>query len=124
MTEAATDQRVAQVRQALAMTAGGFLRNLRREGTCARCFTPTSSLPICTRCSSLAARPGGIDALGMLTYAGHLVPISQSGHLMRGYKNPLLDSQAQRQTVALMAALALLGHGTCPGVLAGTWVSA
>lgn len=108
----------------LATTAGGFLRNPLLDGTCVRCFTPTASRPFCGRCKSLIATPGGPDLLGIMSYAGYLAPITQSGHVMRGYKNPHIDAQVHRQTVALMAALGLLGHVACPGALIGSPVSA
>ena len=118
------DPRVAQVRQTLAMTAGGFLRNPRRTGTCRHCFTPTMSRPVCDRCRTLLSHARGPELLGVMAYAGYLDPITQSGHLMRGYKNPRLPSGPHRQTVALMAALALLGHATCPGALINAPVTA
>lgn len=59
-----------------------------------------------------------------MAYASYLDPITQSGHLMRGYKNLQIQSGFHRQTVALMAALGLLGHVACPGVLTGVPVSA
>ena len=103
-----TDPRAERVRQTLAATAGGFLRNPLRVGTCSRCFTPTQSWPVCARCRTLLAYDDGPELLGMMAYAGYLEPISQSGHVMRGYKNPRIPSGFHRQTVALMAALGLI----------------
>lgn len=60
----------------------------------------------------------------MVAYAGYLDPITQSGHVMRGYKNPYIQSGFHRQTVALMSALGLIGHVACPGALVGAPVSA
>lgn len=119
-----TDPRVERIQQTLAATAGGFLRNPLRVGTCSRCFTPTQSWPVCARCRTLLAYDDGPELLGIMAYAGYLEPISQSGHVMRGYKNPRIPSGFHRQTVALMAALGLIGHAACPGTLAGTPVSA
>jgi len=59
-----------------------------------------------------------------MAYAGYMDPISQSGHLMRGYKNPYILSGVHHQTVALMAALGLMGHVECPGRLLAAPVSA
>lgn len=61
----------------------------------------------------------GIDLLGVVTYAGYLDPIAQSGHVMRGYKNPAIPRGSHWQTVMLMAALGLLCHRDCPGNLLG-----
>lgn len=119
-----TDPRVAQVQQVLAYTAGGFLRNPVRTGTCVRCFTPTDSQPPCSRCRHLLTISGGPDLLAVMAYASYLEPITQSGHLMRGYKNPQIQTGSHRQTVALMAALGLLGHAACPGALVGVPLSA
>lgn len=119
-----TDPRVAQVQQTLAATAGGFLRNPLRTGTCSRCFTPTASQSLCARCRHLLSFTGGPDLLGVMAYAGYLDPITQSGHVMRGYKNPHIQSGFHRQTIALMSALGIIGHVACPGVLAGQPVSA
>jgi hypothetical protein len=60
----------------------------------------------------------------MMTYAGYLDPITQSGHLMRGYKNPAIRSGSHWQTVTLLAALGLVGHVECPGRLTGAPLSA
>lgn len=119
-----TDPRVAQVQRTLSGTAGGFLRNLILAGTCSRCFTPTASTPTCGRCQVLQSFAGGPDLLGIVAYASYLAPITQSGHLMRGYKNPLIPPGVHRQTITLMSALGLLGHIACPGALVGTPVSA
>ncbi|MGI5187655.1 hypothetical protein ACQEVI_05855 [Promicromonospora sp. CA-289599] len=59
-----------------------------------------------------------------MAYASYLAPVTQSGHVMRGYKNLHISSPVHRQTVALMAALGLLGHVICAGTLTGTPVSA
>lgn len=120
-----TDPRVAQVQHALIATAGGYLRNPGGPGTCARCFTPTASLPLCGACRYASTLADGPDLLGMITYAGHFEPISQSGRVMRGYKNPAFpDGGTYRQTVALLAALGILGHVACPGRIIGTPISA
>lgn len=119
-----TDPRVAQVQQTLVTTAGGFLRNPLRAGTCSHCFTPTASQPLCARCRHLLSFDGGPDLLGMVAYAGYLDPITQSGHVMRGYKNPYIQSGFHRQTVALMSALGLIGHVACPGALTGFPITA
>lgn len=120
-----TDPRAAQIQRALIATAGGFLRNPGGPGTCARCFTPTSSHPHCPDCRSAITIDGGPDLLGMITYAGHLDPIAQSGRVMRGYKNSAFpNGGTYRQTVALLAAHGLVGHVTCPGRLTGLPISA
>ncbi|MGW5188863.1 hypothetical protein ACWEOO_06385 [Kribbella sp. NPDC004138] len=59
-----------------------------------------------------------------MTYAGYLDPITQSGHVMRGYKNPAIPKGSHWQTVALLAALGLVGHVACPGRLLGVPISA
>lgn len=120
-----TDPRIAQIQNALAGTAGGYLRNPGGPGTCSRCYTPTVPGPMCHDCRrDVTTIAGGPDLLGMMTYAGYLDPIAQSGHVMRGYKNPRLPRAGHWQTVSLLAALALLGHTSCPGLLLGTPVSA
>lgn len=120
-----TDPRVAQVKRALVATAGGFLRNPGGPGTCTHCFTPTTSLPLCPDCRRTVQVNGGPDLLGVMTYAGYLDPITQSGRVMRGYKNPAFPGGGTyRQTVALLAALGLIGHVKCPGRLTGTPLSA
>lgn len=60
----------------------------------------------------------------MMAYASYLDPIAQSGHVMRGYKNPNIQSGFHRQTVALMSALGLMGHVACPGALTGVPLTA
>lgn len=119
-----TDQRVAQVKKALVATAGGYLRNPGGPGTCTRCFTPTTPGPMCPDCRYAVTIAGIPDLLGFMSYAGYLDPIAQSGHVMRGYKNPLIPTGTQRQTVALLSALGLIGHVACPGRLLGTSVTA
>lgn len=91
----------------------------------ARCFTPTTSLPMCSQCRSAVAWDGMPDLIGMMTYAGHLDPIIQSGRVMRGYKNPAFPGGGTyRQTVSLLAALGLIAHVECPGRLVGAPLSA
>lgn len=120
-----TDPRVARIQDALVATAGGFLRNPGGPGTCTRCFTPTTSLPLCPQCRYTVTLAGMPDLLAMMTYAGYLDPITQSGRVMRGYKNPAFPGGGTyRQTVSLLAALGLIGHVDCPGRLTGTPVSA
>ncbi len=120
-----TDPRVAQVQRAIVATAGGFLRNPGGPGTCARCFTPTTSLPLCRDCRGAVQVDGAPELVGMMTYAGYLDPITQSGRVMRGYKSLAFPGGGSfRQTVALLAALGLIGHVVCPGRLTGTPVSA
>jgi hypothetical protein len=120
-----TDPRLARIQHALSATAGGFLRNPGGPGTCSRCFTPVVSPPLCPACRSAVARPGMPDLIGMLTYAGYLDPITQSGRVMRGYKNPAFPGGGTyRQTVTLLAALGLIGHVACPGHLTGTPITA
>lgn len=120
-----TDPRVERVQGALTATAGGYLRNPGGPGTCTRCFTPTVSTPLCPQCRNQTALSGGPDLLAFMTYAGHFDPISQSGSVMRGYKNPAFPGGGTyRQTVALLAALGLVGHVACPGRLIGKPISA
>lgn len=120
-----TDHRIAQIQRALVATAGGFLRNPGGPGTCARCFTPTSNLPMCMECRSAITLEGGPDLVGMITYAGHFDPIAQSGRVMRGYKNPAFPGGGTYgQTIALLAAHGLVGHVACPGRLTGAPLSA
>lgn len=119
-----TDPRVAQVQDLLVATAGGYLRNPGGAGTCSRCFAPTEPGPMCPDCRRATKISGLPDLIGMLTYAGYLDPITQSGHVMRGYKNHAIHSRTHRQTVALLAALGLRGHIKCPGRLTGTAISA
>jgi predicted amidophosphoribosyltransferase len=118
------DDRVPPVQQALATTAGGFLRNPVTRGTCARCFTPLAAGGLCSACRNHQAAGGGPDLLGLMTYAGYLHPISQSGHTMRGYKNPSFPQRAHWTTVVLLSALGLFGHLRCAGTIVGVPVSA
>ena len=109
----------------LSATAGGFLRNPVRPDTCLRCFTPTASLPLCSHCRYAQSLAGTPDLIGLMTYAGYLEPITQSGWVMRGYKNPAYPGGGTyRQTVALLAALGLIGHVECPGRIVGKPISA
>lgn len=120
-----TDPRVGRIQDALTATAGGFLRNPGGEGTCTRCFTPTASLPLCPACRYAVKLDGMPDLIGMMTYAGYLDPITQSGRVLRGYKNLAFPSGGTyRQTVSLLAALGLIAHVGCPGRLIGTHASA
>ncbi len=120
-----TDPRVTGIKHALVTTAGGFLRNPGGPGTCTRCFTPTTSLPLCPDCRYAITIDGMPDLIGMMTYAGYLEPITQSGRVMRGYKNPTFPGgDTYRQTVALLAALGLVGHIECAGRLSDKRVSA
>lgn len=119
-----TDPRLLPVRQALVATAGGFLRNPVTRGTCAHCFTPIAAGAMCSGCLAHQAYGGGPDLLGIMTYAGHLDPISQSGYTMRAYKSPSIPRGGPWQTVILLSALGLWGHTTCPGKLLGTLVTA
>lgn len=79
---------------------------------------------MCPDCQRAITISGGPDLIGMMTYAGYLDPITQSGHVMRGYKNPAIPRGTHWQTVALLAALGLIGHVACPGRLIGTPISA
>lgn len=119
-----TDQRVAKIKRALVATAGGYLRNPGGPGTCTRCYTPTIAGPMCPDCRYAAAIQGGPDLLGFMSYAGYLDPITQSGHMMRGYKSQSIPQATHWQTVALMSALALIGHVSCPGQLVGMPINA
>ena len=120
-----TDAQITQLKGALVTTAGGYLRNPGGPGTCTRCCTPTNRGPLCPDCRYASSAPGVCpDLLGIMTYAGYLDPIMQSGHVMRGYKNPAISPGGHRRTVALLAALALVGHRECPGRLLGASVSA
>lgn len=119
-----TDPRIVNAKKALVATAGGFLRNPGGPGTCSRCFTPTASLPMCSPCASAVTLSGAQDLTGFMTYAGYFDPISQAGHTMRGYKNPSIPKGTHWRTVALLAALGLIEHVSCPGRILGTHVSA
>lgn len=120
-----TDSRAAAIQRALSTTAGGFLRNPGGPSTCTRCYTPIHSHGLCPSCIRVDLMDDGPDNIGFITYAGHLDPIAQSGRVMRGYKATAFpDGGTYRQTVALMAAMGLLGHIQCPGRLAGSPVSA
>lgn len=113
------------IQNALTATAGGFLRNPSGDGTCTRCFTPTTLLPLCSACRYAVRLDGMPDLIGMITYAGYLEPITQSGRVMRGYKNLAFPGGGTfRQTVSLLAALGLIAHVECPGRVIGTHVSA
>jgi hypothetical protein len=119
-----TDDRVSPIRQALEATAGGFLRNPVTHGTCTRCFTPLAGGDLCPPCRTHYAIGGGPDLLGIMTYAGYLNPISQSGYTMREYKNLGDRSPGPWQTVVLLSALGLYGHTDCPRRLLGVPVTA
>lgn len=119
-----TDPRIPRLKQALVATAGGFLRNPITQGTCARCFTPVAAGPTCSTCRYQIDLGDGPDLIGVMAYAGYLDPISQSGYMMRGYKNPSIPQGAHWQTVALLSALGLIGHIGCPGRMLGTPVTA
>lgn len=119
------DARVARIQDALVATAGGFLRNPGGPGTCTRCYTPTTSLPLCPQCRRAVTLAGMPDLVGMMTYAGNLDPIAQSGRVMHGCKSPAFPGGGTyRQTVSLLAALGVIGHSACPGRLTGTPISA
>jgi hypothetical protein len=103
-----TDARVAQVTRALAAS--------RRDSSATPAPAHAASRQPCqVRCvqtvgySVTIAR--GPDLLGMTAYAGYLDPIAQSGHVMRGYKNPSIPKGTHWQTAGLMSALGLIGHG-------------
>jgi hypothetical protein len=119
-----TDDRVTPIRQAIEATAGGFLRNPVTHGTCTRCFTPLADGDLCGACQIHFAIGGGPNLLGIMTYAGHLHPISQSGYTMREYKNLGDRSRGPWQTVVLLSALGLYGHVRCPGRILGVPVTA
>lgn len=119
-----TDPRIQPLKQALVTTAGGFLRNPVRQDTCVRCYTPLATGQMCADCQRHEKLGFGPDLVGVMTYAGYLEPISQSGYMMRGYKNPSIPKDSQWQTVALMAALGLRGHISCPGKILGSPVTA
>jgi hypothetical protein len=119
-----TDPGIQPVKRALVATSGGFLRNPITDRTCARCFTPVSIGQLCAKCAYHQAIGRGPDLLGIMTYAGYLSPISQSGHAMRGYKNPTIPRSGPWQTVVLLSALGLQGHSHCPGKLLGAPVTA
>jgi hypothetical protein len=122
-----TDPDIQAVKNALVGTSGGFLRNLVRDSTCVRCFTPVFSGQMCSKCGYHQAIGRGPNILGLMSYAGYLSPITQSGHTMRGYKNPTIPRSGPWQTVVLLAALGLQGHSHCPGRLLGvpvtTWAT-
>lgn len=119
-----TDPHIQAVKNALVATAGGFLRNPVKEGTCQRCFTPVLTGHLCSKCAYHQAVGGGPDLLGVMSYAGYLSPISQSGHTMRGYKSQMIPRSGPWQTVVLLSALGLQGHVRCPGGLLATPVTA
>lgn len=122
-----TEPRISPLKQALVTTAGGFLRNPVKERTCGRCFTPIATGTRCGKCEWQVGLSGGPDLLGIMAYAGHLDPISQSGYVMRGYKNlniPDSSKAVLQQTVTLLAALGLRGHVGCPGKILGIPVTA
>jgi predicted amidophosphoribosyltransferase len=114
-----TDPRVDELKSLLVAAAGGFLRNMRRSGTCRRCFTPVADQGLCLTCAGQVALPGGPDALGFLTYAGFFDPIRQAGRAMWDYKRVQPSQQKARNTVALLAALGLRGYRDCPARLVG-----
>jgi predicted amidophosphoribosyltransferase len=118
------DERISQLKRALVTTAGGFLRNPVTQETCSRCFTPLATGTMCAECLRQTDLGSGPDLVGVMTYAGYLDPIRQSGYMMRGYKDPNFPEGAHWQTVALLAALGLNGHINCPGKILGTPVSA
>ncbi len=119
-----TDPHIQAVKNALVATSGGFLRNPVRDGTCARCFTPILNGQFCGKCTYHQVVGRGPELLAMMSYAGYLNPITQSGHTMRGYKNPSIPRSGPWQTVVLLSALGLQAHSYCPGKLLGASVTA
>ncbi|MDQ2740539.1 MAG: hypothetical protein M3Y35_18400 [Actinomycetota bacterium] len=103
--------------------AGGFLRNVLVQDACVRCATPVARQGSCTDCSRESLIEGIHDLTGFMTYAGYLAPITQSGHTMRNYKNPRVSSEPST-VVALLAAIGLIDHVHCAGLLVGQPVSA
>jgi hypothetical protein len=64
-----TDSRIPPISQALAATAGGFLRSPVTHGTCGRCFTPLAAGDLYAACRNRQASGGGPDLLGFMAYA-------------------------------------------------------
>jgi len=102
---------------ALVSRAGGYLRNPVHADrvTCAVCTTPVDGYRRCIPCSRHQNLPGLADAVAFLSYA---VAGQQSGYVMRGYKAPR-PLEEHRTIVALLLLVALSGHASCPGALAG-----
>lgn len=92
--------------------AGGFLRNARRIPgvTCPLCTgMPGQGWTECRDCRAMMQRDDLSDRIGVATYA---VNGQQSGHTMRGYKNPQ-PGPNQRAIVQLLVGVTLLRHRDC-----------
>lgn len=106
--------RVAEIMQSLAISAGGYLRNPVRERniTCATCATPVRGYDRCYRCNQLQSTDGIADLVVPLTYG---VEGEQSHFLVRHYKDDHDAAVRQRLTVVMnrLLFLGLVLHEIC-----------
>jgi hypothetical protein len=120
----ADDDRFAEIRAALVLLAGGYLRNPIREPgvTCLVCTTPVERFERCFQCNEHQRQ----TALGRL--ADRVAPLvyavggTQSGRVLRGYKGNPPDLM-HISIVRVMLLLGVTGHAHCAGALAGAPVS-
>jgi hypothetical protein len=106
--------RVADITRALAVSAGGYLRNPVRTQhvTCGTCATPVRGYDLCYQCNRVRSIAGIADLVVPLTYG---IEGEQSHFLIRHYKDDQDAAVRQRLTV-VMSRLLFLGivlHEAC-----------
>ncbi|OJZ75699.1 hypothetical protein BRW65_03960 [Mycobacterium paraffinicum] len=106
--------RVAEIRRALAVSAGGYLRNPIREqsATCRTCTTPVNGYDRCYPCNQLHTTFGIADLVVPLTYG---IEGEQSHFLVRHYKDDQDAAVRQRLTVVMnrLLFLGIVMHEPC-----------
>ncbi|WP_179476211.1 hypothetical protein [Mycolicibacterium vinylchloridicum] len=119
MTNAAA---LAQLRESLKESAGGYLRNIVRiDGvTCQMCARPVEDESICSKCKWTYLPRGDVaDRIGSMIYG---IDGKQSGRLMYGYK-AAYTRPSHVQTVTSLAVLGLREHRQCADRLVGVPVT-
>lgn len=126
-SDASAAARRSAVRAAIIQKSGGYFRNVVREDnvTCRVCAAPVDGWLLCARCNSDRSTFGSrlADVVVPLTYA---VSLSQSGYVMRGYKDhskPEVRASMGR-VVSQVLYYALVTHQRCIAAVVGARVDA
>lgn len=114
MSEDDIDARVGEITRALAVSAGGYLRNPVRTqyATCGTCATPVQGYDRCYQCNQIRSMAGIADLVVPLTYG---IEGEQSHFLIRHYKDNQ-DAAVRHRLTVVMSRLLFLGivlHETC-----------
>jgi hypothetical protein len=116
---------VADIERLLVSKAGGYLANVVREPlvTCSVCGTPVDGYERCYRCYQATYTLGTADLVVPLTYG---IERTQSGTLLRHYKDDVSAAARQQHTLVIfrLLYLAITLHEQCVGKMVGQPVNA